>query len=70
MSDKSCIVCGKPRDGGRIWCGDETCLEAVLGMPVEEVNEIRQREAIEALRQSPMPADGSGVYIHITPKDD
>lgn len=70
MNDKQCIICGKPRDGGRIWCGDDACLQAVKAMPLDEINEIRQREALEAWRQSPMPADGRGVYIHITPKDE
>jgi hypothetical protein len=63
-------VCGKPRDGGRIWCGDDACLEIVTKIPTAKLNAIRQREAIEALRKSPPPADGSGVYVHITPKED
>jgi hypothetical protein len=117
MSEKSCIVCGKPRDGGRIWCGDDACLEIVKAMPVEEINAIRQQEALAAWRQShpeftcplcgshyfgrdiasdgtpldtvrchgdssagnrqcswqgawPPKPDGSGVYIHMTPREE
>lgn len=66
--EKACIICGKPRDGGRIWCGDDACLQAVKSMPIEEINAIREREAIEAFRQ--MPADGRGVYIHFMPRDE
>lgn len=66
--DRPCIVCGKPRDGGRIWCGENVCFQVVQDMPTEELNAIREREAIEAFRQ--MPADGRGVYIHFTPRDE
>jgi hypothetical protein len=66
MTDRKCIVCGKPRDGGRIWCGDDACLKVVLAMPDEEINAIREREAIEAWRQEP---EGE-FYIHLTPKDE
>jgi len=65
-----CIVCGKPRDGGRIWCGDDACLEVVKTIPTEKLNALREREAIAAWRQHPMPADGRGVYIHVTPKEE
>lgn len=60
-----CIACGKPRDGGRIWCGDDACLKAVLAMPIEEINAIRMREALEAWQSSPPSEDGRGVYIHV-----
>lgn len=63
---KPCIVCGKPRDGDRIWCGDDACLQVVLAMPVEEISSIRQHEALAAWQQ--MSADGRGIYIHVTPK--
>lgn len=63
-----CVICGKPRDGCRLWCGDEACLQACLALPVEYLNAIREREAVEAMR--PAPADGRGVYIHMTPRED
>lgn len=66
--ERPCIICGQPRDGGRIWCGADACLQAVLAMPLEEIEAVREREVIEALRGAP-PADGRGVYIHITPRD-
>jgi predicted nucleic acid-binding Zn ribbon protein len=65
-----CIVCGKPRDGGRIWCGDKECLEIVKKIPTAKLNAIRQREALAAMRKSPAPVDGSGVYIHMTPREE
>lgn len=55
----TCIVCGKPRDGGKIWCGDDACLKVVLAMPEEEIAAIREREALEALRKPGTP------YIHL-----
>lgn len=65
-----CIICGRPRDGGRIWCGDDECLKKVVAMPVSEINAVREKEAIEAMARSPPPADGAGVYVHFTPRPD
>lgn len=58
-----CIICGKPRDGGRIWCGDDACLPAALAMQVEDIAAIREREELEALRKQGTP------YIHMMPRE-
>jgi hypothetical protein len=62
----TCIICGKPRDGTRLWCGGESCYQAVKAMPFEKLNAIRQREAIEAWKQNPPSAN---IYIHMTPRE-
>lgn len=61
--DLTCIVCGKPRDGGRLWCGAEACGAAVRAMPYEQISAIRERECLAALRDA--PSDGRGVYVHL-----
>lgn len=66
ITDKHCLVCESPRDGGRIWCGDDECLELVKLIPTEVINKIREREAIAALRGS----NGTAAFIHITPKEE
>jgi hypothetical protein len=67
MSDPlPCIICGQPRDGSRIWCGQPACLEKVLAMPVEEINAIRRQEALDAWKNQPQ----GRPYIHFTPRED
>ena len=69
MNDsKTCIVCGMPRDGDRLWCGNDACLEVAKTLPTHTLNEIRMKEALEALPRiddNGMPVH-SGVYIHFT----
>lgn len=53
-----CIVCDRPRDGGRLSCAEAACVAAVVAMPWEATNEIRKREALSAMR-----AKGA-IYFH------
>jgi len=48
MIPRPCIICGKPRDGDRLWYGSDECFEQVAKMPTDELNAIRMREAIDA----------------------
>jgi hypothetical protein len=68
MKERACIICGKPRKGVALLCGDESCIEAAKDFPAEKLSEIRLQEAIETMRQG--PADGRGAYIHMTPRPD
>lgn len=64
---KTCIICrARPRVDTQLVCDAEACHIAALVLTTNELNEIRQREAIEALQQAPPGT----LYIHITPRND
>lgn len=51
---RPCVVCRlKPRSASALCCDDESCVDAVLRLPTEEIESIRLRESIEHLRNSP-----------------
>ncbi len=68
MTPKPCIVCGRPRRGSSLCCDAVPCRQAMLAMPVAVLNDIRQKEALEAWQQSPS-ASGDGAYVHLNPRD-
>ncbi len=62
--ERPCIICGKPRDGTRIWCGSDECYAKVQLIP-DKVAAVRGREAIEALKQAPPDK----IFVHIYERD-
>ena len=64
---KTCIIChARPRVDTQLICDAEACHVAALALTRNELNAIRQREAIETLQQAPPGT----FYIHITPRND
>jgi hypothetical protein len=61
---KPCIICGQPLHNTRLTCASAECEEKLGEMTTEELNVMREKEAIEAWQDV---LDGR-PYVHFTPR--